>query len=359
MRGQVDPQSQMFSYFSPESRVPADHPLRGIKAHTDRVLQALSGEIDAMYADTGRPSIPPERLLKAQLLIALHSVRSDRLFCQMLDYNILFRWFLDMSFEDAGLDQSNFTRLRERLVETDLAQRFFDAIVKVARKDGLLSSEHLTVDGTLIEAWAGPKSFKPKDGPPPPADGRGGVDFRGTSRTNETHGSSTDPEAKSARKGKGKEAKLCFGGHALMENRNGLCVDIRVSSALESEPAAAAQLLKRQARKRLRPASLGGDKGYHHKAFVAFLRRKGIQPHLAQIDGRRTPGLDARTTRHASYWVSQRKRKRVEEIFGWMKSWGGLRRTRFRGIARVQLHAYMVGAAYNLLRLSRLQPSTG
>jgi transposase len=187
MRGELDPQGQMFSYFSPESRVPPDHPLRSIKAHTDRVLKELSGELDALYSETGRPSIPPERLLKGQLLIALYSVRSDRLFCQMLDYNILFRWFLDMSLEDPGLDQSNFTRLRERLVDEDLAQRFFDAIVKVARKEGLLSSEHLTVDGTLIEAWAGQKSFKPKDGPPPPSDGRGGVDFRGSPRTNDTH----------------------------------------------------------------------------------------------------------------------------------------------------------------------------
>jgi transposase len=349
----------MFSYFSPESRVPVDHPLRSIKAHTDRVLEDLSDEIDALYADTGRPSIPPERLLKGQLLIALYSVRSDRLFCQMLDYNILFRWFLDMSLEDAGLDQSNFTRLRERLVGENIAQRFFDAIVKIARTEGLLSSEHLTVDGTLIEAWAGAKSFKPKDGPPPPSDGRGGVNFRGSQRTNDTHASSTDAQAKSARKGRGKEAKLCFGGHALMENRNGLCVDIRVSSALETETTAAAELLRRQGRKRLKPLSLGADKGYHSKAFVALLRRQGIRPHIAQIEGRRTPGLDARTTRHASYAVSQRKRKRVEEIFGWMKSFGGLRRTRFKGIARVQLHAHFVGAAYNLLRLSRLRPLTG
>jgi transposase len=335
MRGQVDPQARMFSYFSPESRVPADHPLRGIKAHADQVLGELSGEIDALYAQSGRPSIPPERLLNAHLLIALYSVRSDRQFCQMLDYNILFRWFLDMSLEDSGLDQSNFSRLRERLVNEDLAQRFFDAIVRIARERDLLSSEHLTVDGTLIEAWAGAKSFKPKDGPPPPSDGHGGVDFRGRPRTNDTHASSTDPEAKSARKGKGKEAKLCFGGHALMENRHGLCVDIRVSSALESEPAAAAALLKRQARKRLKPGSLGADKGYHTKDFVGFLRRRGIRPHIAQIEGRNTPGLDARTTRHPSYWISQKKRKRVEEIFGWMKAYGGLRRTRFRGLARV------------------------
>jgi len=348
----------MFSYFSPESRVPADHPLRGIKAHTDRVLKELSGEFETLYAATGRPSIPPEQLLKGQLLMALYSVRSDRQFCQMLDYNILFRWFLDMSLDDAGLDQSNFSRLRERLVKEDLAQRFFDAIVKVARQEDLLSSDHLTVDGTLIEAWAGAKSFKPKDGPPPPSDGRGGVDFRGSQRTNDTHASTTDPEAKSARKGKGKEAKLSFGGHALMENRHGLCLDIRVSSALETEPAAAAEVLKRQYRKGLKPVSLGGDKGYHSKAFVDFLRRKGIRPHIAQIDGRSTPGLDGRTTRHAGYWISQKKRKRVEEIFGWMKAYGGLRRTRFRGVARVQLHAYFVGAAYNLLRLSRLRPVT-
>jgi transposase len=356
MRGEVDPQSRMFSYFSPESRVPLDHPLRSIKAHTDRVLSELSEQFDALYSEIGRPSIPPERLLKGQLLIALYSVRSDRLFCQMLDYNILFRWFLDMSLEDPGLDQSNFTRLRERLVDEDLAQRFFDAIVKVARSEGLLSSEHLTVDGTLIEAWAGHKSFKPKDGPPPPSDGRGGVNFRGRPRANDTHASSSDPEAKSARKGPGKEAKLSFGGHALMENRNGLCLDIRVSCALETESAAAAELLKRQGRKHLKPTSLGADKGYHNKAFIGFLRRRGIRPHIAQIEGRNTPGLDARTTRHSSYAVSQRKRKRVEEIFGWMKSWGGLRRTRFRGIARVQLHAHFVGAAYNLLRLSRLRP---
>jgi transposase len=359
MRGRVDPQGHMFSYFSPESRVPADHPLRSIKAHTDRVLKELSGELEALYASAGRPSIPPEQLLKGQLLMALYSVRSDRQFCQMLDYNILFRWFLDMSLDDIGLDQSNFSRLRERLVKEDLAQRFFDAIVKVAREEDLLSSEHLTVDGTLIEAWAGAKSYKPKDGPPPPSDGRGGVDFRGTPRTNDTHASTTDPEAKSARRGKGKEAKLCFGGHALMENRNGLCVDIRVSSALETETAAAVALVKRQLHKRLKPSSLGADKGYHSTAFVNFLRHKAIRPHIAQIDGRSTAGLDVRTTRHASYWVSQKKRKRVEEIFGWMKAYGGLRRTRFRGLARVQLHAYLVGAAYNLLRLSRLRPVPG
>jgi transposase len=360
MRGHVDPQASMFSYFSPESRVPEQHPLRPIKAQADAVLRSMSAEFDRVYAEIGRPSIPPERLLKASLLIALYSVRSDRVFCEMLDYNILFRWFLDMSLEEKGLDQSNFSRLRERLVGEDTAKRFFDAVVRAAREANLLSDEHFTVDGTLIEAWASLKSFKPKDGPPSTGDGSDGmVDFRGQRRSNDTHQSTTDDEAKLKRKGKGKEAKLYYGGHALMENRNGLCVDLQVRSALQTETEATKEMLARQAQKRVRPSTLGADKGYHSKDFVAHLRKKKIAPHIAQIEGRNTPGLDARTTRHAGYAISQRKRKRVEEIFGWMKTYGGLRRTLARGLARVQMHAYIVGAAYNLLRISRLQPATG
>ena len=362
MRGHVDPQASMFSYFSPESRVPGEHPLRAIKRDADAVLGSLNGELDELYAEMGRPSIPPERLLKASLLIALYTVRADRVFCEMLDYNILFRWFLDMSLEESGLDQSNFSRLRERLVQTDLACRFFDAVVSAARKRGLLSDEHFTVDGTLIEAWASTaKSLRRKDGPPSAGgpDDQGLVNFRGERRSNATHESKTDPDAKLMKKGKGRETKLCFGGHALMENRNGLCVDIEVRSALETETETAKEMLSRQARKRVRPTTLGADKGYHTKDFVAHLRKKNIAPHIAQIEGRNTPGLDARTTRHAGYAISQRKRKRVEEIFGWMKAYGGLRRTLARGLARVQLHAYIVGAAYNLLRMSRLQSDTG
>lgn len=361
MRGHVDPQGSMFSYFSPESRVPETHPLRAIKADADAVLGSLSRELDELYAQTGRPSIPPERLLKASLLIALYSVRADRVFCEMLDYNILFRWFLDMSLEEGGLDQSNFSRLRERLVKSDLACRFFDAVVSEARKRGLLSDEHFTVDGTLIEAWASTaKSLRRKGGPSDGGpDDQGLVNFRGERRSNATHESKTDPDAKLMRKGRGRETKLSFGGHALMENRNGLCVDIEVRSALKTETEAAKEMLARQARKRVRPATLGGDKGYHTKDFVAHLRKKKIAPHIAQIEGRRTSGLDARTTRHAGYRVSQEKRKRVEEIFGWMKTYGGLRRTMARGLARVQLHAYIVAAAYNLLRMSRLQSDTG
>jgi transposase len=361
MRGHVDPQGAMFSYFSPESRVPADHPLRTIKAYADTALRHMSAQFDALYAQMGRPSIPPERLLKASLLIALYTVRSDRLFCEMLDYNILFRWFLDMDLEQAGLDQSNFSRLRARLDEQDTAKRFFDVVLSQARTKGLLSDEHFTVDGTLIEALASFKSFKPKDGPPPPqgGDGTGMVDFRGQKRSNATHESSTDPQAKLMRKGDGQPAKLSYGGHALMENRNGLCVDIKVRCATDTETEAAKEMLARQGRKRIRPKSLGADKGYHSKDFVKHLRDRGIAPHIATIEGRNTPGLDARTTGHSGYRLSQRKRKRIEEIFGWMKTYGGLRKTRFVGQTRVQLHAYLVGAAYNLLRLSRLAPIAG
>jgi len=362
MRGHVDPQGSMFSYFSPESRVPAEHPLRAIKADAEAVLASLSRELDELYAEEGRPSIPPERLLKASLLIALYSVRADRMFCEMLDYNILFRWFLDMSLEERGLDQSSFSRLRTRLVKSDLASRFFDAVVSEARKRGLMSDEHFTVDGTLIEAWASTaKSLRRKDGPPSDGgpDDQGLVNFRGERRSNDTHESKTDPDAKLMKKGKGRETKLSYGGHALMENRNGLCVDIDVRSALETETEVAKGMLSRQARKRVRPTTLGGDKGYHTKDFVAHLRKNNIAPHIAQIEGRNTPGLDVRTTRHASYTISQRKRKRVEEIFGWMKAYGGLRRTMARGLPRVRIHAYIVAAAYNLLRMSRLRPATG
>lgn len=362
MRGHVDPQGSMFSYFSAESRVPETHPLRAIKRDADAVLASLGREFDELYAQIGRPSIPPERLLKASLLIALYSVRADRMFCEMLDYNILFRWFLDMSLEERSLDQSNFSRLRERLDKTDLACRFFDAVVSEARKRGLLSDEHFTVDGTLIEAWASTaKSLRRKGAPPSDGgpDDQGLVNFRGERRSNDTHESKTDPDAKLMKKGKGRETKLSYGGHALMENRNGLCVDIEVRSALETETEVAQDMLSRQARKRVRPTTLGADKGYHTKNFVAHLRKKKIAPHIAQIEGRNTPGLDARTTRHAGYAVSQRKRKRVEEIFGWMKAYGGLRRTMARGLQRVRIHAYIVAAAYNLLRMSRLRPATG
>ena len=356
MRGKVDPQAGLFAYFSPESRVPEKHPLRAIKACADQALRALSREFDTLYSSTGRPSIAPERLLKGQLLIALYSVRSDRALCEQLDYNLLFRWFLDMSLDEPGLDQSNFSRLRERLVETDVAQRFFDEVVKAARRAGLLVDEHFTVDGTLIEAWASLKSIRPKDGPPPPSggDGSGMVDFKGERRTNATHESSTDPEAKLMRKGNGQPAKLSYGGHALMDNRFGLCVDLAVSDSRTHETVVAREMLARQRRKHRHPRTLGADKGYCTRGFIEHLRAQRIAPHIARIEGRRTPGLDARTTRHESYRQSQRKRKRVEEIFGWLKTVGGLRKSRFIGMAKTQLYAYLAATAYNLLRIGRL-----
>ena len=241
-------------------------------------------------------------------------------------------------YEQAGLDQSNFSRLRQRLVDTDVAQRFFDEVVKMARRDGLLSDEHFTVDGTLIEAWASVKSIRPKDGPPPPSggDGTGMVDFKGERRTNDTHESSTDPQAKLMRKGNGQPAKLSHGGHALMDNRYGLCVDLAVTDARMHETAAAKDLLARQRRKHRRPSTLGADKGYCTRGFIAYLRAHGTAPHVARIDGRKTPG-------------------RVEEIFGWLKTVGGLRKSRFIGQARTQIYAYFAAAAYNLLRISRLK----
>lgn len=349
----------MFHYFSPESRVPADHPLRGVKKLAERALSAISAELDALYSTTGRPSIAPERLLKGQLLIALYSVRSDRQFCEQLDYNILFRWFLDMDLESASLDQSNFSRLRQRLVETDVARRFFDEVVSLARRQNLLSADHFTVDGTLIEAWASFKSFKRKDGPPPKDgdDGTGMADFKGERRSNATHQSTTDPDSRLMRKGNGQPAKLSYGGHVLMENRNGLCVDILVTESTQAEHRAARQLLTRARRRRIHPKTLGADKGYHVREFVEHLRQHEIRPHIARIENRKTPGLDGRTTRTEGYRISQRKRKRVEEIFGWLKTVGGMRKTRFIGQAKTQMAAFISGAAYNLLRIAKLSGS--
>jgi len=358
MRGDVTPQATMFSYISPEARVPAIHPLRPIKAMAEEVLATLSRTFDEMYSRVGRPSIPPERLLKSEWLIALYSIRSRRLFCERLDSDLLVRGFLDRSLDEPGFDHSTFSQNSERLLQHAVAQRFFDAVVGYARRAGLLSDEHFTVDGTLLEAWASLKSVKPKTGSPPaPPDDPGNptVDFHGERRTNATHQSTTDPEARLARKGVGKEAQLCFSGHVLMENRQGLCVDLQIAPARgTAERDMALAMLRRQARRGLRPRTLGADKGDHGRDFVERLRSRRIRPHLAQVTGRHTPGLDGRTTRHGGYARSQRIRKRVEEIFGWLKTIGGLRKTRFRGVTRTQHAAYLVGAAYNLLRITRL-----
>jgi len=362
MRGENSTQGHMFTYLSPEQRVPKDHPLRAIKESADQVLKELSPTFGAMYSRVGRPSIPPERLLKAQVLIALYSVRSDRLFCETLDYNILFRWFLDMSLEEATWDASTFSKNRDRLLEHDVATKFFDAVVRMARKKHLLSDEHFTVDGTLVEAWASMKSFRPKGEPPtdrPTTDndpGNPSVNFHGEKRTNATHCSTTDPEARLMRKANGQQARLSFSAHALMENRNGLLVDLKVALATGfAERETAIEMLKRQARKRVSPRTLGADKAYDTRKFVSELRSRGITPHVTEnLTHQGGSAIDGRTTRHAGYAISQRLRKRVEEIFGWGKTVGGMRRSRFKGRARTQMFALIVGTAYNLMRMAKI-----
>jgi transposase len=361
MRGTDDKQASMFSVVSPEKRVPSDHPLRRLKTMADEILSGLSKTFDAMYSSVGRPSIPPERLLKSQILMALYTVRSDRQFCEQLDYNLLFRWFLDMNADEPTFDASSFSRNRDRLLDHDVATKFFAAVVDQARAAHLMSHDHFTVDGTLIEAMASLKSFRRKDEKaedrePPDDPGNPTVNFRGEKRSNATHASTTDPEAKLARK-KGKESKMSYSAHALMENRNGLLVDFRIDDADGfAERRTALAMLADHAVKDRR-ITVGGDKGYDTADFARDCREINVTPHVAQTtDSRRRSSIDGRTTRHAGYLVSQRKRKLVEEIFGWMKTIGGFRQTRFKGRRRTQLAGTIVAAAYNLLRICRLMP---
>ncbi len=359
MRGRQDPQTSMLAFVDLETRVPLDHPLRTIKRLADEALARLSPVFDQMYAEEGRPSIPPERLLKASLLISLYSVRSERAFCEELDYHLLFRWFLGMSLIEPSFDPSTFSKNRERLLRHRVSQQFFDQIVLAADRLGLLSDEHFTVDGTLIEAAASLKSFRPKDQPPadqPPNDpGNPTVDFHGQKRSNATHQSTTDPDARLFRKGKGKEARLTFMGHALMDNRNGLLVDFQVTTATGTAERDMAVRQVAEARQRgFRPKTVGADKNYDTRDCVAQLRQCQVTPHVAQNTTGRRSAIDGRTTRHLGYAISQRVRQRVEEIFGWMKTVGGLRRTRFRGLERTHFAGYLVAAAYNLVRVARL-----
>lgn len=358
MRGIQDGQTSMVAVILIEERIPKDHPLRGIKAMADQDLKKLSGVFNRMYSPVGRPSVAPERVLKSLVLIALYSVRSERQFCEQLGYNLLFRWFLDMEVEEESFDATVFSKNRDRLLEHEVGRLFFDAVVRQAREAKLLSEEHFTVDGTLIEAWASLKSFRPKgedrsgdndQGDP----GNRWVDFHGEKRSNETHESKTDPDSLLMRKGAGKEAKLCYRAHALMENRNGLLVDLKVSQATGScEREAAKEMIQRQRRKAVKVKSLGADKNYDTRDFVGFLRGRKIVPHVATKKS--GSAIDARTTRHKSYSISQRIRKRIEEIFGWVKTVGGFRKTRYRGTHRTQLAAWWVGTAYNLVRMAKL-----
>ena len=359
MRGELGGQHEAFSYVSLEERIPADHPLRAIRIRAEAALKRLSPLLAEMYPSSGRPSIPPERLLMAQLLIALYSVRSDRQFCESLAWNLLFRWFLGMTMDEPGFVQSTFSKNRERLLEHQVAQRFFAEVVRQARAEKLFSEEHFTVDGTLIESLASLKSVRRKDddgGGPIDPDNQG-VDFHGEKRSNDTHASVTDPEAKLFRKSRAAATKLYFSGNAVAENRCGLIADFSIDDVLTGERAAALRQLTRRKFRRIK--TLAGDKGYCTRDFVATLRQRGIRPHIAFIDdGRRIPGLDQRTMRHASYRLSQRKRKLIEQAFGWLKNVAGLRKSRFFGRARTELYALIAMSAYNLTRMARLRPLT-
>ena len=355
MRGRDRQTAKLFSYVSPDALVPKDHPLRAIKVLVDAALDRLSADFAAIYARTGRPSIPPEKLLRALLLQALFSVRSERQLMQQISYNMLFRWFLDLAIDAPVWDVTVFTKNRDRLLQGDIARGFLAAVLDDGQVKPLLSSEHFSVDGTLIEAWASMKSFRPRDGSgEPPAPGRNGErDFHGEKRSNATHASTTDPDARLFRKSAGQPSQLCHMGHLLMENRNALVVDTALTKATGTaeREAAASMLGARPAGGRI---TVGGDKLFDTKDFVAEMRRIGVTPHVAQHTNGRRSAIDRRTTRHAGYAVSQRIRKRIEEAFGWIKTVGGLRQTRHRGTERVGWMFTLTAAAYNLMRIRTL-----
>lgn len=358
MRGDDLQQDAMFSYISPERRVPSDHPLRPIRRMVDEVLKGLSRRFDTLYSTTGRPSVAPEKLLRTLLLQVLYTVRSERLLLEQLDYNLLFRWFVGLNLDDPVWDATVFSKNRQRLLEGAIAQAFFEQVLKLARQKDLLSDEHFTVDGTLIEAWAGQKSFQKKDPPAgsrPEDRGNPTVDFHGEKRSNQTHQSKTDPESRLYKKGPGKEAKLSYQGQVLMENRNGLVTGTRLTQATgTAEREAAVDMAEQIAGRDGHPVTLGADKAYDTQDFVQRLRDLNITPHVAQNTSHRSSAIDGRTTRHPGYAVSQRKRKRVEEIFGWIKTVGLMRKTRHRGLARVGWMFTFTAAAYNLVRIRNL-----
>ena len=349
----------MFSYLSPEQRVRKDHPLRAVRAMTDAILDRMSRLFDAMYAEGGRPSIPPEKLLRAQLLQMLYSVRSERLLMEEIDYSILYRWFVGLNLDERVWDATSFTKNRDRLLEAAVAKEFLAQVVEQARAAGLISDEHFTVDGTLLDAWASLKSFHSKDkqdAPAPDDPGNPTVDFHGQKRSNETHESKTDPDARLARKGKGKEAKLSYNGNLLVENRNGLVVNAELLQANGRAERDAALLMLEQVPGDVR-ITVGGDKGFDTQDFVDECRHMNVTPHVAQNTSR--PGgsaIDARTTRHAGYPVSQKKRKRIEECFGWLKDIALLRKLKHRGLFKVAWMFTFAAAAYNLVRMRKLIP---
>jgi len=355
MRGGDARTEALFSYLSCEARVPSDHPLRSIRKFVDEALGALSAEFDKLYAKFGRPSIAPEKLLRSLLLQAFYSVRSERQLMEQLDYNLLFRWFVGLSMDAAVWDVTVFTKNRERLIGGDIANKFMAAVLTQEPVKALLSDEHFSVDGTLIEAWASMKSFCPKDGSgTAPAPGRNGErDFHGEKRSNETHASTTDPDARLYRKGRGQPAKLAYLGHVLMENRHALVVDARTTLATgTAEREAALEMVA--ARPGNHRITLGADKAYDVTEFVADLRQHNVTPHVAQNTSNRRSAIDGRTTRHPGYTVSGRLRKRIEEVFGWTKGAAGFRKTRHCTLLRVGWMFTLTAVAYNLVRLPKL-----
>ena len=353
MRGDDRQQAAMFSYISPEARVPQDHPLRAIRVLVDEVLAELSPRFETLYAPVGRPSIPPEKLLRAQLLQILYTVRSERQLMEQLDYNLLFRWFVGLNMDDAVWDSTVFTKNRQRLLDGEVATALLERVVEQARRRGLLSGEHFTIDGTLLEAWAGLKSFKRKGeaGPPPDDPGNPTVNFHGQKRSNDTHASTTDPEARLARKGDVREAKLSYAGHAVIDNRHGLVINALATPATGTA--------ERDAGLEMAcglpdGATLGADKSYDTRAFVEALRSLRVTPHVAQHTTKRSSAIDRRTTRHAGYLVSQQKRKLIEEVFGWLKTVGLMRKLRHRGTRRVDWIFTFATAVYNLVRIRNL-----
>jgi transposase len=365
MRGTSEAQPDFLTVVNLSACVPAEHPLRAIKRRVDQVLGKLSPLFDQLYEDVGRASIPPEQLLKARLLMALYSVRSERLFCEQLGYNLLWLWFLDREFSQGSFNHSVFSKNYERVLSAEVARLFFVEVYELSRKEGWSSDEHFTADGTLIESWASLKSFVRKDG----SDGKKvnkakdddpgnpTINFHGENRTNQTHQSTTDAESVLYKRAKGKEAKLCFGAHLLMENRHGLCAEFTIHNPIEvGEAEMALEQLDEheQMHRGVRPRSVGADKNYHQKKFVAGCREREISPHAALIEGRKVEGLDGRTTAKGGYQKSQVVRKRVEEIIGWVKTIGGLRRSRYRGVERTQAWGHFVVSSYNLLRMARL-----
>lgn len=357
MRGTDQQQSHVFSYISPEQRVRKDHPLRPIRMIVDEILKQLSPQFSRMYAKVGRPSIPPEQLLRAQLLQMLYSVRSERLLMEEMDYNILFRWFVGLNLDDPVWDATVFTKNRDRLLEGEVAKEFLARVVGQAREKGWTSDEHFSVDGTLLEAWASVKSFQPKDkknGPPPDDPGNPTVNFRGEERSNQTHESKTDPDALLARKGAGKEAKLSYSGNLLVENRNGLIVSSMVWEATGTAERDAAMVMLQDVPGSER-VTVGGDKGFDTAEFVRECRNMHVTPHVAQNLARRGgSAIDERTTQHAGYRISQKKRKRIEECFGWLKTIALLRKVRHRGTLKVDWIFTFACAAYNLVRMRNL-----